>query len=893
MSYHAHCTFGFRGHFFLRKWFMLSLSLVASSLFALDFVSDLTGTTGNPPSGWTYAKLGSAYSDGALKFDKSDSSITTCLYPAAVTNLSFVMKGNSVSGSRLDLFGSTDGVSFTPDSVLTVATIAGSKDSYTYTPPAGSDYRSFRFVYKKVSGNLAFYSVTASYSDAAAPATPVSLSPTDVGADSFIAQWEPVDGATNFNVSLERILSAAQDFTEGFDLFPNALPLNWSVSATEASTSDVGSGFAPPALKLSAAGEILSSPLYDQPISLCSFWLKCGSADVFDVSVSVFTNGVWGVVGTASASTSQKTVSFSFDPAWNVRQIRLSAVKKNPASESSLLIDDVRLVLESLSEPVTVVSAGLSSSCFFSSLPSGLYRYAVAAENAYGSSDFSSWQTVQLAKTPPLLSVASSADLRLGETLTLPFSVVSTDGDPVISTSVTAVASLEGIYSLSNGLFRFTPATMDVGTCSFLFCAEDIDGVSSNLLSVTVRAIPLPAFPVSSLPEARYQQDFNSLSLANLNEWDNGAGPLSGWYAFSKKAPVLSYKGSPAVGLWSYLRTDADIALGVQGGNDQNFFIGFSVTNDSPSTLSAWSVAFTAAQVYVGNMNPEALAFEYRISDAPSALTNGLWRRVPALCFTAPVSLPPDTSKFETNCTASLSAKLLVPVLPGEVITFRWCDQDDPGTDHRYIIDDLSLSWSTQPAAVDAVTLSDASSAESFDAIHPDSLLLPIGWRTAAGTNIVPSWADASPLAASCLTTFSADPLDQSPSPTFLVERSVVDLMGRFQNQFTPVPSGWTISYAIEKWADGNAAQGVKLFYSSDGATWTPLGHEQWIQPAATQTIFNVTQDYTLPTTNPFYLAWRFTTQRNSTNTTEYIALALDNITLTPRYPTSTLLLLR
>ena len=105
--------------------------------------------------------------------------------------------------------------------------------------------------------------------------------------------------------------------------------------------------------------------------------------------------------------------------------------------------------------------------------------------------------------------------------------------------------------------------------------------------------------------------------------------------------------------------------------------------------------------------------------------------------------------------------------------------------------------------------------------------------------------------------------------------------------------SGLQISYGVEKYRNGSNAAGfrIQLYYSSDGATWTPAGNNFLTSfgsnadnsgfatvPGTTVGVSN-TLSVNIPNGSNFYLAWNYSVT-SGTTVTNAQALAIDDISI-------------
>lgn len=120
------------------------------------------------PAGWAFAGVESGYQNDQykLRFDATGDTVSTKLYPRAVTALSFRVQRYSEEGSTFTVYASKGGVEESDwTQVMEIADIAS--QAYTLEDElAGKGYRRFKWVYAKSKGNVAFGSVRATYAGA-------------------------------------------------------------------------------------------------------------------------------------------------------------------------------------------------------------------------------------------------------------------------------------------------------------------------------------------------------------------------------------------------------------------------------------------------------------------------------------------------------------------------------------------------------------------------------------------------------------------------------------------------------------------------------------------------------------------------------------------------------
>lgn len=228
-----------------------------------------------------------------------------------------------------------------------------------------------------------------------------------------------------------------------------------------------------------------------------------------------------------------------------------------------------------------------------------------------------------------------------------------------------------------------------------------------------------------------YSQNFNTLPSAVIssNSWVNGT-TLAGWYANCGLSPVVFGAAGSATniiarvgdttsgGFYSFGSNGvSDRALGAIGSGALQATsgqpaIGFGVrfTNDTGFALSNFVVSYTGEQWRNGgnaSLASQPLTFGYRVNGLPITSADptnaAVWTTVSALTFT---SLQQSNSAVAldgnnaTNRIAISSAITGFTVLSGQEVFFRWVDLNDAGNDHALAIDDLTISFETNFAAV-------------------------------------------------------------------------------------------------------------------------------------------------------------------------------------------------
>lgn len=211
--------------------------------------------------------------------------------------------------------------------------------------------------------------------------------------------------------------------------------------------------------------------------------------------------------------------------------------------------------------------------------------------------------------------------------------------------------------------------------------------------------------PLSSLLNATYTQNFDSLASSGTgHSWINNS-TIPGWY-LSRTTYNANDGASSTITAYSFGSVGStDRALGsVAGATTAAGAIGYGVTffNDTTRVYPGFDFQFIGEQWRrANNPDPHRLQFGYKISN--SVLTNPLgsgFSSVPELDFITPVTETPATASLLPALNGNLPANSdeLTAALtfnqtldPGEYIMFAWVDVGDPNADHGLAIDNLSI----------------------------------------------------------------------------------------------------------------------------------------------------------------------------------------------------------
>lgn len=163
----------------------------------------------------------------------------------------------------------------------------------------------------------------------------------------FLAQWEPVEGATDYFITVyENKPSAYGKETMGFD--NSTVGSGWTASQTGWYDTNSNYGVKAPSFKFSNNGQTLESPETDGDISRISFWAKGQTTDGTYLIIEGLKDGAWCPITEYTPLTNKsETVSVEEIPS-GVQRIRFTMVK----SKGNIAIDDIEITYGTGSNPL-------------------------------------------------------------------------------------------------------------------------------------------------------------------------------------------------------------------------------------------------------------------------------------------------------------------------------------------------------------------------------------------------------------------------------------------------------------------------------------------------------------------------------------------------------------
>ncbi len=217
---------------------------------------------------------------------------------------------------------------------------------------------------------------------------------TDVAEDGFTAAWQPLEDAESYTLDIYTKEWGAP-IADGCD-FGNGtkctFPKGWSSTSGASYANAAYSGAAVPALRLSAGGDYLETPVYDDGIRTLAFWHRGSSTSEADrIVVSAGDGSSWSTIAELPVETAKGGATVELDATTipeGTSQMRISF--RRTGTKGALAIDDV-VVGHGITfsavpvEGFTDYPAGTGTECTVSGLqPDTEYYYTVRAYDADG-----------------------------------------------------------------------------------------------------------------------------------------------------------------------------------------------------------------------------------------------------------------------------------------------------------------------------------------------------------------------------------------------------------------------------------------------------------------------------------------------------------------------------
>lgn len=268
---------------------------------------------------------------------------------------------------------------------------------------------------------------------------PVVKEATEVTTNSFVANWNALEGATEYIINVYDRNNAGEiiqtiDFSNGLESFPEG----WVTNCNSLIMTEGTFGVAAPSLRMGIGGSYITSPMYNGVVKQISFWHKSaymGSDNVASVTITQDGNE-WEVLDFLDIqNTNDNFVIYGQDQDIkineNTSQFRIYFEKPSSGENTNgfLYIDDIRVVVEGNDEPIEVPgfvekNVGNTLSCKVTGLSAGTeYMYTVRAFNG----EMNSLESVQM-----YVNTATSIDKTQNDEI----SVYNTEGGILVNSAV-------------------------------------------------------------------------------------------------------------------------------------------------------------------------------------------------------------------------------------------------------------------------------------------------------------------------------------------------------------------------------------------------------------------------------------------------------------------------
>jgi len=233
---------------------------------------------------------------------------------------------------------------------------------------------------------------------------PEAVQPDDVGGDYFTAVWNPVDGATDYLLTVIAVPEGINE-TETADMGSTStstakFPAGWTSSGTDTYTSSGNFGQASPSYKMKSNGAYLQTRNFDGTITKVQFWAKGNALSGSTLTLQGNDGSGWVTLATFTdddiSSLAGKTFTVTDIPA-GIHAVKFLYTK----SAGNMALDDV-VITTGAAETVLPGYDGVSTSGATSmrvNAAEGIntYRYYVVATDDTSRSSRSQTVTVDLA----------------------------------------------------------------------------------------------------------------------------------------------------------------------------------------------------------------------------------------------------------------------------------------------------------------------------------------------------------------------------------------------------------------------------------------------------------------------------------------------------------------
>jgi len=168
------------------------------------------------------------------------------------------------------IWGKTITLTPTIDSLVANTTI---QIRYNPTVPSYYAVHADTFIFSTSAGDYADAQISGTSTRAVYVVPPIANEATDATFTSFVANWNIVNDAVGYYLTVYNIVDGESNITEAFN---NGIvaPTDWIITAKNISTSNIYSGTNPPSIQFSNSGEYIETEKYLLPVTKLSFYIR-------------------------------------------------------------------------------------------------------------------------------------------------------------------------------------------------------------------------------------------------------------------------------------------------------------------------------------------------------------------------------------------------------------------------------------------------------------------------------------------------------------------------------------------------------------------------------------------------------------------------------------------
>ena len=259
------------------------------------------------------------------------------------------------------------------------------------------------------------------YGDYIALPSPEALAPTDITANSFTANWLPVEGATSYTLQVEAMTGVVapaiileEDFSKFRDVSEGATITNSLLDRYTQSSGWTASGLfgtGGEAVRISSSqvcGYIMTPVLGNQQGTLVvDFDAAYYSGDGSSIVVSVLNGGQTIGTQTVSLTANSTTYSCTFENVPSGCTVKFGSTDKR----KRFFLYDVKIMdMSGTGSNITTYTDLATTSFVISPIEADMYYYRVQAVNEEGVSEWTDWMDVDIASTIDEVPVYKSFD---------------------------------------------------------------------------------------------------------------------------------------------------------------------------------------------------------------------------------------------------------------------------------------------------------------------------------------------------------------------------------------------------------------------------------------------------------------------------------------------------